>query len=501
MPGAKLRPMASAPARTAARIPAASVTPQIFTNGARAAAAMSIGSRPAATNDRAAAAGSGERISASPTSAASYPVARQRAMVAASRTPDSAIASRSPGISSRSRIACSGSTSSVRRSRLLTPTSLASAARAASSSPRVVGLDQRLQAEVPGLRGQPRQPRRRMEHGQQQHEVGPGGPEEVELPGIDDELLGEHGHGDLVVHGLEVVDGAAEPVGLAQHGDRGRAARGVGAGARDGVVRGRDVAGRRRAALDLGDQVQAGGRQRVDDRSRLRCRGQRPAQPVAPELLERPLDVLVPALGDLVDDVGRVRLRPLGDGHAGAPSGCAFASAAAAASAAALAASAIRRSSRSPARSSLARPASMVSAARSMPSMHRLDRARRDQRRPGVEQHDVASRAGLAAQHALGQAWRWRPGRRRPGRPSSPCRSPSARGSTRSIVIPSGVMSYSTPDPSSGSSSTPAPWTSERPLRPQLAHHLGELAAPRPRRPRRTAPAWRRPGSSSARAG
>ena len=33
VPGAKLSPMASAPARTAARIPASSVTPQIFTNG------------------------------------------------------------------------------------------------------------------------------------------------------------------------------------------------------------------------------------------------------------------------------------------------------------------------------------------------------------------------------------------------------------------------------------------------------------------------------------
>ena len=90
-PGAKLRPMASAPARTAASRPASSVTPQILTMGARAAAAGSRGYAPAATNAAAAAAGSAERISASPTRAPSKPLARQRAMVAASRTPDSAI--------------------------------------------------------------------------------------------------------------------------------------------------------------------------------------------------------------------------------------------------------------------------------------------------------------------------------------------------------------------------------------------------------------------------
>ena len=126
--------MASAPARTAARSPASSVMPQILTIGSRAAAARSRGWVPAPTYVRAAAAGSAERISASPTSAASKPVARQRATVAGSRTPDSAIASRSPGTRSRSRTARSGSTSSVRRSRLLIPISRAPLARAASIS-------------------------------------------------------------------------------------------------------------------------------------------------------------------------------------------------------------------------------------------------------------------------------------------------------------------------------------------------------------------------------
>ena len=62
--------------------------------------------------------------------------------------------------------------------------------------PRVVRLHQRLEAEVPCLRRQPGEPRRRMEHREEQDEIGPGSPEEVELPGIDDEVLGEHGDGD-----------------------------------------------------------------------------------------------------------------------------------------------------------------------------------------------------------------------------------------------------------------------------------------------------------------
>ena len=71
VPGARFSPMASAPARTAASAPASSVTPQILTNGTRSEAAGSAGIRPAATNDAAVARGSGERMSASPTSAAS----------------------------------------------------------------------------------------------------------------------------------------------------------------------------------------------------------------------------------------------------------------------------------------------------------------------------------------------------------------------------------------------------------------------------------------------
>ena len=54
VPGTRLSPIASAPAATAAWMPAASVIPQIFTNGTRASEAGSVGSVPAATNARAA---------------------------------------------------------------------------------------------------------------------------------------------------------------------------------------------------------------------------------------------------------------------------------------------------------------------------------------------------------------------------------------------------------------------------------------------------------------
>ncbi len=136
VPGTTFRPMASAPAAIAAATPSRSVTPQIFTKGLRATLAGSPGGRPAATNERTAAAGSAARINASPTSAPSNPRARQRATVDGSRTPDSAMTMRSSGTSGRRRSARSTSTSRVRRSRLLIPITRASDSSASSSSRR-----------------------------------------------------------------------------------------------------------------------------------------------------------------------------------------------------------------------------------------------------------------------------------------------------------------------------------------------------------------------------
>ena len=81
VPGTRFSPIASAPARTAASTPAASVIPQIFTNGSRSRTAGSSGTAPAATKAAAAAAGSAARTRASPMSAASNPTARQPATV------------------------------------------------------------------------------------------------------------------------------------------------------------------------------------------------------------------------------------------------------------------------------------------------------------------------------------------------------------------------------------------------------------------------------------
>ena len=135
----------------------------------------------------------------------------------------------------------------------------------------VVDLDQRLEADLEGALDEPGEPLRRMQDGQQQDEVRAGGPQHRQLDVLDDEVLGQDRDGDRRPDRPQVVHRPAEPVRLAQDGDRGGAAGLVGPGARDDVlvVRG-DPPGRRRRALDLGDEVQPRCREPVDDRSRTR---------------------------------------------------------------------------------------------------------------------------------------------------------------------------------------------------------------------------------------
>jgi hypothetical protein len=57
-----------------------------------------------------------------------------------------------------------------------------------------VRLDQRLEAEIQGVIDQAGQPSLRVEHGEQQHRVGAGGPQDRELARVDDELLGQDRH-------------------------------------------------------------------------------------------------------------------------------------------------------------------------------------------------------------------------------------------------------------------------------------------------------------------
>ena len=235
---------------------------------------------------------------------------------------------------------------------------------------RVVGLDERLQAEVErrarraGRAAWPDGGRRAAGRGRRRPRGGVGS-----WTASTTNSLARTGHGDRGPDRPQVVDRAAEPVRLAQDRDRRRAAGLVGAGARDDVVVGRgDPAGRRRRALDLGDQVETGRGEAFGDRPR-RGRGQA-ASIERPPVRSRELgqDVGAAAGGDLVDDVGRAARpapgRSIGDGHAGARS--VVASAAASAGCGCLGRPPLARGAPRAARSP--RPASMVSAARSIPS-------------------------------------------------------------------------------------------------------------------------------------
>ena len=186
------------------------------------------------------------------------------------------------------------------------------------------------------------------------------------LDRLDHELLGEDRDGDRRSDGSQIVDRAAEPMGLAQDGDRDRAAGFVGPGPRDDVLVDRgDVAGGGRAALDLGNDVEAGRGKTVKDRSRRRgsCRDSHVV--VEAEAGHLVADIGPAAICDLLDDVPRAAAGRLGglrvyrrgfaDGHAGALSPMERLVTAA------------RRSSRSRSRSSPTRSSSIVSRARSTP--------------------------------------------------------------------------------------------------------------------------------------
>ena len=301
--------------------PSASVTPQIFTNGRRATLAGSRGGRPAATNDAHGAAGSAARISASPTSAASNPSARQRATVDGSRTPDSAMTRRSSGTRARRRSARSMSTSSVRRSRLLTPIS-ASAGRERRSSSRSSWASTSGSSPSSSARSTSSAKRRLLgcRTASSSTTSAPAARSDRELPS-DRRRTPWPAPGSRRRHGPpQVVDRAAEPVRLAQHRDRRGAA---------GLVRPRAA---RRCPRPIAAIRPADGEDRLT--SAIRCRpgrgqalGDRPRRRAAAarsasrrDRRELGREVLAPARGDLGDDVRRrVGSGAGGDGHAGAP--------------------------------------------------------------------------------------------------------------------------------------------------------------------------------------
>ena len=181
-------------------------------------------------------------------------------MVAGSRTPDSATTRRSSGTS----VAQPDGGLGVDRERPQVAVVDADEAGVGGQRrvqlARVVRLDQRLEAEVARLA----------------HEAGAAPPAGAARPaaarasapaarssgswrGVDHELLGQHRQGGRGAGRAQVVERAAEPVRLDEHRDGRGAARLVGPGTRGDVeLRRGERAGRRRAALDLRDEVQAG---------------------------------------------------------------------------------------------------------------------------------------------------------------------------------------------------------------------------------------------------
>ena len=174
-------------------IPASSVTPQILTNGARAAAVMSTGSRPAATKRAGGGRGIGrahQRLADQRRIEPGRAPARDGRRVANPQFRDGepVAGDELPQPHGLLRI-------DVQRPQIpvVDPDQAPVGRQRRLDLPRVVGLDEGLQPEVARLCRETCQPRGRVEHREEQHEVGPGSPEEIELPGIDDEILGEDG--------------------------------------------------------------------------------------------------------------------------------------------------------------------------------------------------------------------------------------------------------------------------------------------------------------------
>ena len=169
----------------------------------------------------------------------------------------------------------------------------------------VMGLDERLQAELQGARDEAGEPPGRMEDREEQHEIGTSRPQHRELDLVDDELLGQHRDPNGRPDRAQVVDRPAEPVRLAQHRDRRGTARGIGTRAPDDVVAPvGDLSGGWRGALDLGDEMETGTGQELGHGSR-RCGPVSRLERVAHRQPRRRVgNVAAAALSDLADDPG-----------------------------------------------------------------------------------------------------------------------------------------------------------------------------------------------------
>ena len=171
VPATTFSPMASAPARTAARTPSASVMPQILTDGRRATLAGSSGCAPAATKARTAAAGSSDRTSASPTSAPSNPSARQRRR---RRVADPRFGDDEPVVGHELTQSCGLVDIDLERAQVavVEPDQPGAGGKGTIQLARVVDLDQRLEADLERPFDQPGESLGRMQDREQQDEVG-----------------------------------------------------------------------------------------------------------------------------------------------------------------------------------------------------------------------------------------------------------------------------------------------------------------------------------------
>jgi len=92
--------------------------------------------------------------------------------------------------------------------------------------------------------------------GDQEHRIGTVHPGLDDLIKVDDELLAEHGQIDRATGRLQVGEAAAEAGVIREHGEGSGSAAGIGRGDLRHGRRGANLARRRAATLELGDQSQ-----------------------------------------------------------------------------------------------------------------------------------------------------------------------------------------------------------------------------------------------------
>ena len=226
-------------------------------------------------SSRASASGSAERISASPIRTASTPTLSSSSSSVAGRDPalgDDGLAGGHVGHQLVGRPHVDGPLVEVA---VVDPDHLGVELKRALELAVVVDLDQAVEVEPPRLVVDRARARRRSSAADdQQHRVGAVDRGLVQLVRIDDEVLAEDRQLARLAGGAQVVERAAEALLLGQDRERRGAAPLVGADPIDDLGRGGDVAGARRAALELGDHREARANQRLVERAVAAAVGQ-----------------------------------------------------------------------------------------------------------------------------------------------------------------------------------------------------------------------------------